>query len=609
MASRVRSAARFRLRRGTVWWIAVLLFCSPGCRSFTSSGPADAADPSAASGASPGGPSSSAAPVAFRSVAREAGIRFRLDNGARGKHRFIETTTGGCAFLDYNNDGNLDVFLIQAGPTPVATTPGTDRRPPPSRPPCALYRNNGDRTSTDVTRATGLDFDQGYAQAVAVADYDNDGWQDLLLTAYGGNHLLHNERGHFQEVTQRAGVADTARGPRWATSAAWADYDNDGHLDLFVCHYAHWTPEKDTPCNNPLGQSAYCSPDLYTPESPSLYRNNGNGTFSDVTEKAGLTRLRGRSLGVVWLDYDADGYEDIFVSNDLSANFLLHNNRDGTFSDRAIVAGVAVMDTGIPLAGMGIGVGDYDNDGRDDLLVTNFSNHPKVVYRAHDGRLFNNTTFSCGIGTTSQLVLGWGCEFFDYDLDGYRDVVIGNGHVNDDVESYSQGIRYREPKQIFHNRGDGNFDEDTAALGDMAEPSSTRGLAVGDYDNDGRPDVLANNHNMEAQLFHNEFRTRNGWITFRAVGTRSNRDGIGAKLRVRWAGRQQYAEVRSGSSYASRSDPRVTFGLGQADRIESVHVRWPSGKEETVKGLEARRFYVLTEGRGAARDPLIKERE
>ena len=542
-------------------------------------------------------------PVHFQNVTATAGIHFQLDNGAGGEHRFIETTTGGCAFLDYNNDGYQDIFLIQAGSVPTAPPVASANS---TRPPCALYRNNGDGTFTDVTKEAGLAFDQGYAQGIAVADYDNDGWEDLYITAYGGNHLLHNEKGHFVDATKRAGVADNEHGPRWATSSAWGDFNNDGHLDLFICHYALWKPEQDTGCANPQGARTYCSPLIYPPESPSLYRNNGDGTFTDVTKEAGLSTLHGRGLSVVWFDYDGDGWQDAFVSNDLTANFLLHNNRNGTFTNVALSTGVGVMDNGVALAGMGIAVGDYDNDGREDLAVTNFSNQPKVVYHNRQGKMFDNATYSSGIGATSLLLLGWGCEFVDYDLDGYKDLIVANGHVNDDVESYSAGITYRQPKQLFHNHHDGTFQEDTRSLGDMTELMVTRGLAVGDFDNDGDPDVLANSHKGEAALFRNEGGNRNAWITFRTVGVRTNRDGIGAKLWIRVGSQQQYAEVRSGSSYASHSDGRVRFGLGKADRIDSVRIRWTNGHEETMKGLAARQFYVLTEGQGAAVDTRIK---
>jgi hypothetical protein len=410
------------------------------------------------------------------------------------------------------------------------------------------------------------------------------------------------------DVTQRAGVADNTHGPRWSTSAAWGDYNKDGHLDLFVCHYTLWTPEKDVVCKNPQDARSYCHPLLYTPESPTLYRNNGDGTFTEAPQQAGLSGLKGRELGVAWLDYDGDGWPDIFVANDLTANFLLHNNRNGTFTNVALSMGVGLMDTGVALAGMGVGVGDYDNDGREDIVVTNFSNQPKVVYHNRNGKFFENATYSSGIGATSQLVLGWGCEFLDYDLDGYKDVIVGNGHVNDDVETYSQGIAYQEPKQLFHNRGNGTFQEDTASLGELAAPVVTRGIAVGDFDNDGDPDVLANNHNGEAQLFRNEGGNANAWITFRTVGAgaRNNRDGIGAKIEITYGGRRQAAEVRSGSSYASHSDRRVIFGLGKAERIDSARIRWLDGREEVVRGLAARHFYVLTEGQGAAVDPRAK---
>ncbi len=533
----------------------------------------------------------SADQAGFRNVAGIAGIRFRLDNGARGDHRFVETTTGGCAFLDYDNDGRLDVFLIQAGPSPGSK--------PERRPPCALYRNRGDDGFTNVTRESGLEIDQGYAQGVAAADFDHDGWQDLYITAYGGNRLLRNDHGRFIDVTAKAGVADNARGPRWATAAAWGDYDCDGHLDLFVSHYSHWTPDNDVACRNPRNTRSYCSPDLYKPDGPSLYRNNGDGTFSDVTARSGLGGLKGRNLGVVWLDENADGRPDLFVANDLTPNFLLRNRGDGRFENVAGESGVALMDTGVPLAGMGVAVGDYDNDAREDLLVTNFSNQPKVVYR-NVGSLFQNATYTSGIGTTTQKVLGWGCEFSDYDLDGFKDVIIGNGHVNDDVETYSRGVYYAEPRQLFQNRRDGTFTEDTARLGDLARPSVTRGLAVGDFDNDGDLDVLTNNHNRDAELFQNNIGNGGAWITLRLVGVTSNRDAVGAKLWARAGSLKQYAEVRAGSSYASSSDKRVCFGLGEAKRLDSLRIRWPSGLQEKFSSLAAGRFYVITEGRGIA---------
>ncbi len=537
-------------------------------------------------------------PVVYRNITDEAGIRFTLDNGARGEHHFIETTTGGCALLDYNNDGYLDVFLIQAGQAPGSGFV--------IRQPCALYRNNGDGTFADVTAMAGLAFDQGYAQGVAVGDYDNDGWANIYITSYAGNHLVHNDHGRFTDVTIRSQTGDNKQGPRWATSAAWGDYDNDGHLDLIVCHYAHWSVDQDNACKNPRGARTYCSPLLYKPESPTLFHNNGDGTFADVTAKSELSPLEGRSLSVVWLDYDADGWPDAFVANDLTANFLLHNNRNGTFTNVALSSGVGVMDNGVALAGMGVAVGDYDNDGRDDLAVTNFSNQPKVVYHNRGGSMFDNATYSSGIGSTDLLMLGWGCEFTDYDLDGYKDLVVANGHVNDDVEEYSEGIRYRQPKQLFHNSGYGTFQEDGASLGDLTAATVTRGLAVGDIDNDGAPDLLANSHNSSAALFHNVGGNRNNWITLRTVGVRANRDGVGAKIWVRIGNSRQYAEVRSGSSYASHSDTRITFGLGKADKVDELRIRWPGRQEETVRGLIGRRFYVLTEGRGVALDLRMK---
>lgn len=535
----------------------------------------------------------------FRDVTERAGITFRHSNGAQGQYLFIETTPGGCAFFDSDNDGWLDILFVNGQPLNMAERSNLQTFKPT---PVVLYRNNRNGTFTDVTRGSGLDVDLNYAQGVAVGDFDNDGREDLYVTAYGGNRLFRNlGGGRFEDVTARAGVADNHDGVHWALSAAFGDYNNDGFLDLYVCHYCEWSPETDAHCVDRYGARIYCDPTIYRGDVGRLYRNNGNGTFTDVTAAAGLAKFRARGMGVVWLDYDQDGRQDIYVANDMDANLLYHNEGNGTFREAGLVAGVAYGASGKPLSGMGIAVGDYDNNGYEDLYVTNFSGQTNSLYRNDGGGLFTHVTENAGLSAPTWHYLGFGVAFLDYDRDGWRDLVVGNGHVNDKIEQASIGVTYAEPKGLYRNRGDGTFEDAVADKGDLRTPRVTRGLAIGDYDNDGRVDVLACNQNDRAELFRNESRDDHRWISLRLVGTRSNRSGYGTKVYVSAGRQRQFAECRSGMSYVAASDARVYFGLGKAQRVD-VTLHWLSGQRETMQGLATNRFYLCTEGQGCQVD-------
>ena len=519
---------------------------------------------------------------------------FGTIRGATGKFYYVEETGAGCAFVDYDNDGFPDLFFVQSGTIP--RTAGAENFADH----CALYHNNGNGTFTDVTAGGGLDKTLRYGQGVAVGDYDNDGYDDLYITGYGGNFLFHNERGtgRFKDVTARAGVGDAERGPRYAISSAFGDYDNDGFLDLYVCHYALWTPETNVPCKNAKNQPEYCTPDVLDPDIHRLYHNNRDGSFTDVTQKSGIGGLKGHGQGVVWLDYNEDGREDIFVSNDLNPQFLWRNNGDGTFTNVSEEVSSAYDADAGHLAGMGIGVADYDNDSHPDLFVTNFSNQPNTLFRNRGDGFFEDKSMAANLALPHMKYLAFGCDFLDYDADGNRDLIVANGHVVLSIADSSEGVTYKQRKQLFHNEGGGRFREITENLGDLEKPTVSRGLATGDFDNDGRIDFAVSNQNDAAQLFHNEDENQNNWIRFKTIGTKSNRDGYHAKISVMAGGKRYYSEVWSASSFASHSDHRPYFGLGPATLVEKVEIRWPSGVRDTLTKLAADKTYTVTEGQG-----------
>lgn len=530
----------------------------------------------------------------FVDEAAAAGVSFKHALGNTGRFYFIETLPPGCAFLDYNNDGYLDLFLIQSGPV---TPPESVK----NRPHCALYRNNKNGTFTDITSGSGLDKDLGYGMGIAVADYDNDGYDDLFITAYNTNTLFRNQRGtgRFEDVTARLGLAKR-HGTGFATSAAWGDYDNDGRLDLYVCYYAHWNHAINEECRDESSKELdYCSPLLFKSVTHRLLRNTKDG-FLDVSEKAGITRKTGRGLAVSFLDYNKDNKQDIFVANDLTPNLLWHNNGNGTFKEVAVQTGCAYGDAGKAMAGMGIAIADYDHSGHESLYVSNFSEQPNVLFKNTGTGIFENVTAAARMATLHMDFLSFGGEFFDYDADGWSDLIVNNGHVQVRQKNRRASVPFEQRKQLLRNEGRGTFREiaDKAALGDLATPMVGRGLAVGDYDNDGRVDVLAVGQNVPAQLLHNRVDNGHHWVSFKTMGTKSNRSGVGARFEIKVGQTRRTASVRAGGSFLSTSDRRVYCGLGTATKVDEVVIHWPSGARDILKSLPADTFYTITEGRG-----------
>lgn len=539
---------------------------------------------------------SSAAPsgALFVDEAAQAGLSWKHQLGGTGRFYFIETLPPGCAFLDYNNDGFLDIFLVQSG---SSAAPETVK----NRPRCALYRNNKNGTFTDVTPGSGLDKDLAYGNGVAVADYDNDGYDDLFITAYNTNHLFRNRAGsgRFEDVTARLGLAKR-HNTGYATSAAWGDYDNDGRLDLYVCYYAQWSHALNEVCTGETAKGVdYCSPLLYKSVSHRLFRNTGAG-FVDVSEKSGIARKTGRGLAVSFLDYDNNNKQDIFIANDLTPNLLWHNNGNGTFKEVAVQAGCAYGEVGRAMAGMGIAIADYDHSGQESLYVTNFSERQNILFKNTGQGLFEDVTASAQIANSHMNFLSFGGEFFDYDADGWSDLIVNNGHVQFRPENRRANVAFKQRKQLLHNDGRGAFREitDPGALGDLATPLVGRGLAVGDYDNDGRVDVLAVSQNAPAQLLHNRVNNGHHWVSLATKGSQSNRNGVGARFEIKAGGTRRVAAVRAGSSFLSTSDRRIYCGLGAAIKVDEIVIKWPSGRREVLKNLAADTFYTITEGRG-----------
>ena len=530
----------------------------------------------------------------FRDIAEKAGLTMTtVFGGVDSKKYIIETTGTGVAIFDYDNDGWPDIFIVNG-----TTLEGFPAQKAPTN---HLYRNNHDGTFTDVTATSGLAAN-GWGQGVCVGDYDDDGWEDLYVTYYGKNRLYHNDKGVFTEVSEKAGVAGT--GKAWGSGCAFVDYDRDGYLDLMVANYVDFdlstapAPGERSSCVW-KGAPVMCGPRGLPGAKNILYRNRGDGTFEDVTAKAHIDRTDGHySLSVSTFDFDDDGWPDIYVACDSTPSILYRNNHDGTFTDVAVTAGAAFNEDGREQAGMGSTIGDFDGDGRLDVFKTNFSDDTSTLYRNNGDGTFTDATFSAGLGLHTQY-LGWGTMFFDFDNDGWPDLILANGHVYPEVDKYHLGSNYPEPRILYHNNGNGTFTDISADAGPgITAAASSRGLAVGDLWNDGRLSVVITNMNAKLSLLVNSVHRPNHWVAFKLIGNRSNRDGIGARLRLKAGKRTWVDEARSGSSYDSNSDVRVHFGLGTLTKIDSVEIRWPSGLVEQFEGLQPDSIHTLKEGSG-----------
>ncbi|HEY7698311.1 MAG TPA: CRTAC1 family protein [Vicinamibacteria bacterium] len=528
-----------------------------------------------------------AVPVRFVDVTEKAGIRFRHENGAFGKKYLPETMGSGCAFFDFDSDGDQDILLVNGTTWPDAPK-GTGGK----RTTAALYRNRGDGTYEDVTAGSGLDRPL-YGMGAAISDFDNDGDPDVYLTALGPNVLLRNEgRGKFTDVTAAAGVGD----PGFGASATWLDYDKDSDLDLFVTNYVQWTRETDIYCSLDGKTKSYCTPESYHGASPILYRNEGGGRFKDVSREAGLENPRGKGLGVTVLDFDADGNLDLAVANDTQPNNLYKNSGKGTFTDVGVLAGIAFAESGVARGAMGIDAGDFDGSGRDSLVIGNFSNEMISLYHNEGRGFFIDSAPVSEVGRASLLTLAFGAFFFDVDLDGREDIFVANGHVENEIQAVQQRVTYAQPPHLFHQLEGGKFRDIAQEVGpDLPRHVVARGAAYGNIDGDGDLDLLVMTSGGQAYLYRNDVAGKPSWIGFRLKGTASNRDGIGARIRVTAGGKTQTAMVKSATGYLSQNQLPVVFGLGASTAVQRVEIAWPSGKTETLENLAPGRIHSVEE--------------
>ncbi|MEP6536962.1 MAG: CRTAC1 family protein [Bryobacteraceae bacterium] len=523
--------------------------------------------------------------VTFTDITSKAGIQFTHNSGRAGKKYLPETMGSGCAFLDADGDGWPDILLINS----------KDFTPRGRKSLAALYHNNHNGTFTNVTAGSGLDVEM-YGMGVAIADYDNDGREDIYITALEGDRLFHNEgNGKFKDVTKAAGISNA----NFGTSAVWFDYDRDGKVDLFVANYVQWTQKGDLWCSMDGATKSYCTPESYKGTSSRLFHNAGNGKFEDVTQKAGVGEPTSKSLGVAVLDYNGDGWPDLFVANDTQPNKLYRNRGNGTFAEEAVSAGVAFGEDGVARGAMGVDTADFDRSGRAHLLVGNFSNQMLGLYHNEGKGLFVDEAPRSPIGRSSLLTLAFGVFFFDYDLDGHPDIFAANGHIDEEIGRVQPKIQYRQPPLLFHNDGKGGFGNASAAAGaDFNRAIVARGAAYADIDGDGDLDLLITTNHGPAYLYRNEGGNRNHWWHARLVGTKSNRSAIGAVVRIESASGKQWQTVHSGSSYCSQSDLALTFGLGNDATIAAVEVTWPSGTKQRFTNVPANQFVTITEDKG-----------
>ena len=533
------------------------------------------------------GTTAAQAQITFRDVTAQAGIHFTHNNGAFGKKWLPETMAPGCAFIDYDNDGWPDILLVNG-----TDWPGHSKNGPTT---LKLYHNNHDGTFTDVTQRSGLGIAL-YGMGVAVGDYDNDGFDDIFITAVGQSHLFHNNgNGTFSDATKTAGFWGPSE---FSTSAAWVDYDRDGKLDLVVANYVQWSEKTDLYCTLDGAHKSYCTPESYKGTSVRLWHNLGNGKFEDATQKAGLYDATAKSLGITVLDYNNDGWPDLLIANDTQPNKLYLNKKNGTFEERAISAGIAFSEDGVARAGMGVDSADYDRSGTASLIITNFSNQMLALYHNEGNGLFVDEAPRSDVGRATLLTLGFGCFFFDYDNDGWPDIFVADGHIEDQIERVQKRVSYAEPPHLFRNLGNGKFEETTAKLGaSFAAPKVARGAAYADINNDGALDVLITTNGGPAHLYRNEGGT-NQSLRVKLVGTKSNRDGIGAIVRVTAGGERQWQMMKSGSSYLSQSELVLTFGLGSRTNADTIEIQWPSGQVDKLTSIAAGQMVTIQEAKG-----------
>src|SRR5437879_3488283 len=529
-------------------------------------------------------------PGKFSYATSPLGVRFNYISSHTPKHYLPETMGAGAALFDYDNDGRLDLFLVNGAPLLDPTPKGTIPQKTGPNHWNRLYRQKPDGTFQDVTEKAGL---QGtsYCMGVAVGDYDNDGFEDLYVTALGGNKLYHNNGdGTFTDVTEKAGAA----GGGWSTSAAWVDLDNDGLLDLVVLRYVQWDFDDIWCGEHKEGYRSYCHPDIFQPIAPLVYHNDGNGHFTEVSQKIGLSKP-GKGLGIALADYDRDGHIDLFVANDSMVEFLYHNKGDGTFEEVSLLSQVAVDGDGRTYAGMGVDFADYNNDGLPDLVITDLANQSYALYQNNGDGTFTYASFASRLARSTMTHSGWGVRFFDYDNDGWKDLLIAQGHDLDTIEINYPNLRYREPMLLLRNNGK-NFVDVSADSGALfREPWLGRGMAIGDIDNDGRLDAVVTTNDGPVHVLHNETPTQNHWLTLKLVGHNSNRDAIGAEVKLVTATGPQFVTVSTAASYLSSSDKRVHFGLGAESLAQSIEIRWPSGVTQALKNVRADQILPVDE--------------
>jgi len=534
--------------------------------------------------------SSPTTPVEFVDVAARAGIAFRHDNAASAQKYLIETMGAGCGWIDYDQNGLLDLYLVNSAATKTYQLKNPLRS--------ALFRNNGDGTFTDVTARAGVGAEGLFGMGVAVGDYDNDGFPDLFVLGYERCILYHNNGdGTFEDVTARAGVENAGR---WGSSAAWFDYDKDGRLDLVIANYVAWSPDSNFWCGDHApGMRSYCHPNDYDAVPPTLFHNSGDGTFTDVSKASGIGLKPANGLGVVTFDYDNDGWQDIFIANDSLPNLLFHNNHDGSFTEVGYSAGVAVSGEGQPEAGMGADAGDLTGSGRFDVVVTHLDSQLARIYQNAGNKFFDDVTLGSKIGYATYHLSEFGTRFMDYDNDGALDLFMACGHVLDNIHVYKSDVYYAEPKLMFRNTGRGIFENVSDQLGpDFRVPRVSRGAAVGDFDNDGDLDILVNNNGQPPQLLRNDGGNTNHWLEILLIGTLSNRDAVGARVRISAGDLVLYGERKGGMSYQSAQDPRLHFGLGAHSSVEMLEVLWPSGALTKLSNLKSNQILTIKEGEG-----------